>query len=114
MTRSTEPRSFFKSDELHHCTHAGVERAKRCSVDRSNRLVCGPRSARDGGAFCEIGRFESHLCCRACAYEGVCSRSRLLVLPCTGVDGSADPTFFDGSVDRCAGVRQQPAQSPKG
>ena len=30
------------------------------------------------------------------------------------VDGSADPTFFDGSVDRCAGVRQQPAQSPKG
>ena len=32
--------------------------------------------------FCEIGRFEWHLCCRTCAFEEVCTKAEVFHLPC--------------------------------
>ena len=82
MTRSIEPRSFFVSGELHHCAHRDVGSAKATPITISNRQQCGPRSGQDGQAFCEIWRFERHLCCRTCGFEGVCTKATVLQLPC--------------------------------
>jgi hypothetical protein len=82
--RSTDPRSFFISDEEHHCAHRDVSAAKACQITPFNREECGPRS---GGAFCEIWPFETHLCCRACAFEEVCASKPIFNLPCERCEG---------------------------
>ena len=50
--RSVEPRSFFKSGELHHCAHNGMhsQRSDRCKIDPIDRYIC----------------------CMACAFKVVC------------------------------------------
>jgi hypothetical protein len=77
-----EPRSFFVSGENHHCAHRDVSSAKGVPITLSNRAQCGPRSGREGQAFCEIWRFEQHLCCRTCAFEEVCTKAHVFRLPC--------------------------------
>lgn len=77
--RSTNPRSFFKSEEEHHCAHRDVSAAKASQIRPYDREESGPRS---GGAFCEIWPFETHLCCRACAFEYVCASKPIFILPC--------------------------------
>jgi len=77
-----EPRSFFVSGENHHCAHRDVSSAKGVPITLSNRAQCGPRSGRDGQAFCEIWRFEQHLCCRTCAFQEVCTKAHVFRLPC--------------------------------
>jgi len=79
----TDPRSFFVSGQDHHCAQGGVYVAKSQPVDDSNRTRCGLRSAEDGQAFCEIFRFETHLCCRACVFEEICTRAQVFRLPCS-------------------------------
>jgi len=82
MIRSVSPRSFFISEELHHCAHRDVTAAKATSINSTNRTRCGPRSGLDGQAFCEIWRFEQHLCCRTCVFEEVCTKATVFQLPC--------------------------------
>jgi hypothetical protein len=82
LVRSTSPRSFFMSTELHHCAHRDVSSAKATPITSANRQRCGQRSGKDGQAFCEIWRFERHLCCRTCAFEEVCARASVFQLPC--------------------------------
>jgi len=83
MARSTSPRSFFVSAELHHCAHRDVNSAKTTPITSANRPRCGPRSGQNGQAFCEIWRFERHLCCRTCAFEEVCTKATVFHLPCS-------------------------------
>jgi hypothetical protein len=80
--RSVNPRAFFKSGEQHHCAHREVTVAKASQITASNRDRCGRRSGQEGQAFCEIWRFEEHLCCRTCAFEEVCTEAQVFVLPC--------------------------------
>lgn len=80
--RSVDPRSFFYSGESHHCSHRDVALAKSSAVTPENRIRCGSRSGQDGEAFCEIWSFERRLCCRACVFEGVCTKAQVLHLPC--------------------------------
>lgn len=82
MGRSIEPRAFFISSEVHHCAHRDVAAAKASQITAENRMRCGARSGQDGQAFCEIWRFESHLCCRTCAFEEVCTKAEVFRLPC--------------------------------
>jgi hypothetical protein len=82
VARSTSPRSFFVSEEPHHCAHCDVSSAKAALIAIANRPRCGPRSGQDGQAFCEIWRFEQHLCCRTCVFEEVCSKATVFQLPC--------------------------------
>ena len=80
--RSIEPRSFFKSRELHHCSHRLVAAAKGEQITAENRERAGSRSGKDGEAFCEIWRLDEYLCCRTCAFQSVCTKADLFVLPC--------------------------------
>jgi hypothetical protein len=80
--RSTNPRAFFISGENHHCAHGDVAAAKSCQITPGNRDRCGPRSGKDYDAFCEIWRFEKHLCCRTCVFEDVCTKAQVFGLPC--------------------------------
>lgn len=82
LRRSVDPRSFFYSREAHHCTHQNVALAKSVPITPENRERCGPRSGRDGDAFCEIWSFERRLCCRTCVFETVCTRAQAFSLPC--------------------------------
>jgi hypothetical protein len=83
MTRSIKPRSFFFSTEMHHCTHRDVASAKASRITAENQMLCGSRSGQQGQAFCEIWRFELHLCCRTCAFEEVCIKAEeVFRLPC--------------------------------
>jgi hypothetical protein len=82
MIRSIEPRSFFVSGEQHHCAHRDVATAKSNPITADNRNDCGSRSGKNGQAFCEIFRFEQHLCCRTCAFEDVCTSAPAFKLPC--------------------------------
>lgn len=82
MTRSIKPRSFFMSGEIHHCAHKDVSSAKAAQITIANRKRCGQRSWQNGNAFCEIWRFEEHLCCRTCAFEEVCTKTDVFQLPC--------------------------------
>jgi hypothetical protein len=82
MMRSIEPRCFFVSGELHHCAHRDVGSAKATQITKENRPQCGPRSGQEGQAFCEIWRFEQHLCCRICVFEVVCTKATVFQLPC--------------------------------
>ncbi len=61
--RSTNPRSFFKSGELHHCSHRGMHdrRIERCKIDP----------------------LDQYLCCMACSFQNVCwPTGHALQLPC--------------------------------
>lgn len=80
--RSTNPRAFFISGENHHCAHRHVEEAKSSPITPDNKDRCGPRSGKEQDAFCEIWRFEKHLCCRTCIFEDVCTRAQAFRLPC--------------------------------
>jgi hypothetical protein len=82
MRRSITPRSLFISQEEHHCAHRDVATAKASQITAQNRERCGLRSGEDGDAFCEIWRFEVHLCCRTCAFENVCTKAQAFRLPC--------------------------------
>jgi len=83
--RSVDPRSFFTSRELHHCSHRLVAAAKAEEVNASIRRDTG-RSGRDGAAFCEIWSLDEFLCCRTCAFQDVCSKSQVFTLPCRVTD----------------------------
>jgi hypothetical protein len=93
--RSVDPRAYFRSGESQHCAHRSVQQMKRSQITASNRGDCGPRSGRDGEAFCEVWSFDTHLCCRTCAFETVCTSSKIFPLPCT--PGSVAPTMSDSS-----------------
>ncbi|GIX08261.1 MAG: hypothetical protein KatS3mg115_2664 [Candidatus Poribacteria bacterium] len=80
--RSVSLRAFFISGELHHCAHRDVGAAKASPITAQNQGRCGPRSGNEGEAFCEIWRFEQHLCCRTCAFEEVCTKAAVFRLPC--------------------------------
>ncbi|MBZ0234875.1 MAG: hypothetical protein K8M05_21285 [Deltaproteobacteria bacterium] len=80
--RSVDPRTFFYSGESQHCAHANVTDLKRSAISAENRSECGPRSGRNGEAFCEIWSFDTRLCCRTCAFETACTSSRIFALPC--------------------------------
>jgi hypothetical protein len=54
---------------------------------------CGPRRGTIGQAFCEIARFEEHLCCRACAFEEVCTQAHAFHLPWGQTEMCAIPLF---------------------
>lgn len=81
-SRTTPPRAFFVSQDLHHCAHDTVLAIKRIELHPSVRDACGTRSGEDGQAFCEIARFEEHLCCRTCVFAPVCSKAQFFKLPC--------------------------------
>jgi hypothetical protein len=82
LARSIDPRAFFISGESHHCTHRDVGAIKAEPIRPDNRERCGPRSGEDFEAFCEIWRFETHLCCRTCAFLEVCEKAQVFQLPC--------------------------------
>jgi hypothetical protein len=82
MVRSIAPRSFFISTEGHHCAHRDVTTAKAHQITAENQMRCGLRSGQESDAFCEIWRFEAHLCCRTCAFEDVCTKAEVFHLPC--------------------------------
>lgn len=82
ICRSISPRSFFVPGEVHHCAHRDVAAAKASPITTGNRPRCAARSGQEGQAFCEIWRFESHLCCRTCAYETACTQAEVFRLPC--------------------------------
>jgi hypothetical protein len=85
LNRSIKPRAFFISTEVHHCTHRDVAAAKASQITAENRVRCGLRSGEDSQAFCEIWRFETHLCCRTCVFEEVCTKAEVFHLPCLPV-----------------------------
>lgn len=82
LARSINPRSFFFSGEVHHCTHRDVSAIKASRITAENRMRCGPRSGQDHQAFCEIWRLETRLCCRACVFGGGCDEAEVFNLPC--------------------------------
>jgi hypothetical protein len=88
VARKIDPRSFFKSGESHHCAHKQVAVAKASRITASNRDRTGSRSGENEQAFCEIWRFEEHLCCRTCAFELVCTKAEAFTLPCQRPDMS--------------------------
>jgi len=77
LNRSVKPRAFFISGEMYHCAHRDITEAKASQISAGNRPRCGARSGKDGDAFCEIWSFESHLCCRFCAFEEVCCETEV-------------------------------------
>ena len=79
---SIKPRAFFPTDRLQHCAHQQVIDRKASPITEANAERCGPRSGNPGNAFCEIWRFETHLCCRTCAFEDVCTAAEVFRLPC--------------------------------
>ena len=82
QSRSVEPRSFFKDNEIHHCNHLEVENAKSSQITSQNSDRCGLRSGSNYDAFCEIWKFETRLCCRTCVFENVCTKTQVFNLPC--------------------------------
>ena len=85
VKRSTtrDPRTIFKTDVEHHCSHRDIMTAKSSKITIQNRDRCGSRSSENQGAFCEIWKFEEHLCCRTCAFEEICTKAEVFrVLPC--------------------------------
>ena len=93
VKRSVEPRSFFVSGELQYCAHRDVISAKANQITVHNRDRCGLRSGEEGQAFCEIWRFEQHLCCRTCVFEEVCAKSAVFRLPCSRPESSGTETI---------------------
>lgn len=81
------PRTLFVSGTLHHCSHKDIFSAKSSQITPNNRERCGNRSGEDYEAFCEIWRFEEHLCCRVCVFEKVCTKAEVFTqLPCKSID----------------------------
>ena len=80
--QSVKPPAFFTSGRLHYCGHRDVEQVKHSPATDLNRDLTGPRSAPPGGAFCEVWDLDQFLCCRTCAFEEVCAKSELFMLPC--------------------------------
>ena len=80
--RSLQDRSYFVSREELHCAHREVYYAKSSRITDLNSDRCGLRSGDVANAFCEIWRFETHLCCRNCVFEKACIQSEVLRLPC--------------------------------
>jgi hypothetical protein len=89
VMRSVDHHSFFMSGELYHCAHRDVFVSKRSPVTLENRARCGVDCGPDGQAFCQIWRFESFLCCDACAFHQICSAAEVLRLPCIQRNASA-------------------------
>ena len=81
--QTMDPRSFFIIGQDQRCCHIGAHQGKRTPLRPENRARCGPRSNPNMEPFCEIFRFEEYLCCRTCAFEEVCTRAQVFVLPCT-------------------------------
>jgi hypothetical protein len=78
-----DPRTIFVTDSQHHCSHQDIRLAKDSKITFENRDQCGPRSGKDQEAFCEIWKFEQHLCCRTCVFEAVCTKAAVFQgLPC--------------------------------
>lgn len=82
LVRSVHPRSFFYSSESHHCTDRDVHATRAEPMKPRIREKCGTRSGQENEAFCEIWSFETHLCCRTCAFLNVCSKAEVFHLPC--------------------------------
>jgi hypothetical protein len=80
--RTVSPRSFFISSEPHHCAHRDVAASKESQITPENRDRCGLRSWGKGHAFCEVWRLDSHLCCRTCVFEEICTATDAFRLPC--------------------------------
>ena len=81
------PRTLFVSGTLQHCSHQHISKAKSSQITPYNRDRCGNRSGADYEAFCEIWRFEEHLCCRTCVFEEVCTKAEVFTqLPCKSSD----------------------------
>lgn len=82
-SKISNPRTIFKTDIEHHCSHRDIMTAKSSKITIENRDRCGSRSSENQGAFCEILKFEEHLCCRTCAFEEVCTKAEVFrILPC--------------------------------
>jgi hypothetical protein len=85
-----DPRTIFVTDSQHHCSHRHIREAKGSKITIENRDRCGPRSGKDQEAFCEIWKFEQHLCCRTCVFEAVCTKADVFQeLPCKNGSSSA-------------------------
>jgi len=69
---SVTPRSMFGDGSEFHCAHGNIFNLKISQVLEINRNRCGPRSAKDGEAFCELYSFEQYLCCKCCVFHEVC------------------------------------------
>jgi hypothetical protein len=80
--RSVQPRAYFPSPGIHHCSHVSVEMVKSSPITDENRSRCGNRSGADNTAFCEIRPFETNLCCQTCVFVDVCEKAEVFVLPC--------------------------------
>jgi len=97
LNQSVEPRSFFVSGKPHHCAHRDATNAKANVITTANRSRCGTRSGQEGQAFCEIWRFEQHLCCRTCAFEEVCTRTTVFRLPCQRPTSPGSPEAVEAT-----------------
>lgn len=82
MRPSVEPRSFFCSGDLHHCSRSDVYASKASPITAANSSNCGPRSGGQHSAFCEVWDLEAHLCCRTCVFEEACTKAVVFRLPC--------------------------------
>jgi hypothetical protein len=89
----TDSRAFSISGESHHCAHRDVADAKSSQITPKNRDRFGPRSGDDFTAFCELWRFERHLCCRTCILEDVCTSADVFALPCQRPETTATHTI---------------------
>lgn len=78
------PRSYFIHLQEHHCANGIVTRAKAQQIMSKAQSNCGPRSGKEGQAFCEIARFEERLCCRTCVFEEVCTKAVTIQAHCSG------------------------------
>jgi hypothetical protein len=54
LKRSVDPRSFFTDGEDHYYSHRATLEKKQEPLNADNKDRCGPRSGRNGEAFCEI------------------------------------------------------------
>lgn len=78
---SIPDQSFFVDGSKYHCTHRGITNVKSAQLNAGNRNLCGPRSANDTEAFCEIWLFEKLLCCRRCVFQNLCLAAQVFVSP---------------------------------
>ena len=76
------PKSFFADGSCFHCSHQQTYRSKILELTAVSRDRTGPRSGRDGEAFCEIVEIDEALCCRSCVFYETCAKSEMFRLPC--------------------------------
>jgi hypothetical protein len=82
LRRSVSPKSFFSTGEDHHCSHLAVLTIKSQPLSEEFSSRPGIPMGSAGRAFCEIFPLDHHLCCQACVFHDVCSRSEAFRLPC--------------------------------